>query len=77
MPILKKALMVFGLAYFVFPIDLLPDFPVLGVGYIDDLAVIVSILTYLTEYMNKYKGNESKDDDSQFINDIDYKIKDE
>ncbi len=36
-----KALLLAGVAYFVLPLDLLPDFPLVGFGWLDDIAVIL------------------------------------
>ena len=35
-----KALLVAGVAYFVMPVDLLPDFPLVGLGWLDDIVVL-------------------------------------
>jgi len=42
--LLPKAILVAGIAYFVIPIDLIPDFPLIGLGQIDDLVVLVLAL---------------------------------
>lgn len=39
--LLPKAVLLLGVAYFVVPLDLIPDFPLLGLNQLDDLAVIV------------------------------------
>ncbi|WP_186754801.1 YkvA family protein [Echinicola salinicaeni] len=36
------ALLVMGLLYFIMPLDLIPDF-ILGLGYLDDLSVLLAI----------------------------------
>ena len=38
---LAKLVMALGVAYFVFPLDLIPDFPLVGVGYLDDVIVLI------------------------------------
>ncbi len=43
-PLFPKALVVGAIAYALSPIDLLPDFSLPGVGYIDDVALIVLAL---------------------------------
>ena len=43
-PLFPKALVVAAIAYALSPIDLLPDLAIPGVGYIDDLAVVVLAL---------------------------------
>lgn len=39
--LLPKIVLVAGLLYFVVPLDLIPDFPLVGLGQTDDLAVLV------------------------------------
>ena len=36
-----KAVLVAGLLYFIIPFDFIPDFPLVGLGQLDDLAVLV------------------------------------
>jgi uncharacterized membrane protein YkvA (DUF1232 family) len=43
MPWHRLVLIVAGLLYFVTPIDLIPDF-ILGLGYLDDVAVIAWVI---------------------------------
>ncbi|MEN6546401.1 MAG: DUF1232 domain-containing protein [Armatimonadia bacterium] len=38
---LPKLVLVGGLAYFVFPFDAIPDFPLIGLNQLDDLAVLL------------------------------------
>lgn len=38
--LLPKAILVAGIAYFLLPMDLIPDFPLLGLNQLDDLAVL-------------------------------------
>ena len=35
-----KAILVAGLVYFICPLDLIPDFPLIGLGWLDDLVVM-------------------------------------
>ena len=35
-----KALLVAGVVYFIMPLDLIPDFPLLGLGWLDDIVVL-------------------------------------
>ncbi|HLU89870.1 MAG TPA: YkvA family protein [Cyclobacteriaceae bacterium] len=46
-------LLVLGLLYFVLPLDFIPDF-IPGVGYIDDLTVIVAIFKSLNTDIEKF-----------------------
>jgi uncharacterized membrane protein YkvA (DUF1232 family) len=43
-PVAAKGMMLAALAYFVMPIDAIPDF-VAGIGYTDDAAVFMAVLT--------------------------------
>ncbi len=47
-------LIVAGLIYLVSPIDFIPDF-ILGIGYADDVAVILYIMRKLSGELDKYK----------------------
>lgn len=78
-PVFKKFILIFGIAYFILPFDLIPEFPVFGIGYIDDLAVIIAVLNYLAEYLNKYNGSKKppKNKPNEYIDNIDYSIRDE
>jgi uncharacterized membrane protein YkvA (DUF1232 family) len=42
--VLPKLVLVAGLVYFVVPFDLLPDFPLIGLGQVDDVVVLVMAL---------------------------------
>lgn len=37
---LPKLVMGLGVLYFIVPLDALPDFPLIGLGYLDDIIVI-------------------------------------
>ncbi len=43
-PIWPKAILAAGLIYLLSPIDLLPDFAVPGLGYVDDLLLLLLAL---------------------------------
>ena len=44
--VLPKLVLVAGLVYFVVPFDLLPDFPLIGLGQVDDAVVLVIALRW-------------------------------
>jgi uncharacterized membrane protein YkvA (DUF1232 family) len=49
----RKAIVVFGLIYFISPIDVIPDIAPLF-GYMDDMGVIAAILKYLGHELSSY-----------------------
>jgi uncharacterized membrane protein YkvA (DUF1232 family) len=51
-PIKAKAIIVGALGYFISPIDIIPDI-LLGVGYTDDLSVLVGALVSVAMYVDK------------------------
>ena len=54
-----KALIIFGLGYFISPIDAIPDaIPV--VGYLDDAVVVAWICNSLGEEIDEYKAHLKK-----------------
>lgn len=42
--LVPKTVLVAGIAYFIIPTDLLPDFPLIGLGHIDDIVVLIGAL---------------------------------
>ena len=40
--VLPKLVLIAGVLYFVVPLDLIPDFPLVGIGQIDDIAVLIA-----------------------------------
>lgn len=80
-PFKKKILLILGIIYFISPIDLIPE-PVIGLGIIDDVALITYILSKLSadleEYrLKKYRKNKDEEIKDKIIEDVDYDIKDE
>ena len=55
----KKILIIFGIIYLLVPFDLIPA-PVLGFSVIDDMAVMLFILAYLSDELDQY--SEKKDE---------------
>ena len=53
-PLLSVAGIVFTLAYIISPIDLIPDY-IIGIGQIDDAAVVGFCLYLLRKDLRKYK----------------------
>jgi len=45
-PLKVKALLGAALAYFIMPVDLIPDW-IVGIGFTDDLAVVMMVLRQL------------------------------
>jgi len=52
-PVLPKIALALAIIYFVSPLDLLPDFAIPGLGYIDDLAILALALRYFIKAMPK------------------------
>jgi uncharacterized membrane protein YkvA (DUF1232 family) len=52
-PLRKKLIILFGILYLFTPIDLIPE-PVLGFGFLDDLALWGFIIYYLKDELDKY-----------------------
>ena len=42
--VFPKLILIAGVVYFVVPFDLLPDFPLVGLGQLDDAAVLIGAL---------------------------------
>ena len=52
LPLQVKAAIIGALGYFILPIDVLPDV-IAGLGYTDDLAVLLMMLKYCSQYMDE------------------------
>lgn len=55
-----KATIAGALGYFILPIDLVPDV-VLGVGYVDDLTLVMAALVQVAMYIDEDIKNQAKD----------------
>ena len=49
-PLEAKGMLIAALAYFILPIDAIPDF-LLGLGFTDDLAVIATAISMIRRHM--------------------------
>ncbi len=58
-----KAVVIFGIIYLVWPLDLIPA-PILGLCIIDDAVIWAVIIAYLNGPLSKYEGKGSDDADS-------------
>ena len=51
-PLWAKTAIIGALGYFIVPIDVIPDF-LIGIGYVDDVAIMTLILGQLYAFINK------------------------
>jgi uncharacterized membrane protein YkvA (DUF1232 family) len=81
-PFRKKLIIIFGIIYFLWPIDLIPN-PILLFGIIDDLVVWGSIIYYLRNELDKYWlgekeiAPEKRFHGKKIIDDVKFEVKDE
>jgi len=54
-------LMAAALLYFVLPVDVIPDF-LAGIGFVDDVAVISSVVQSVREELDRFREWEDADD---------------
>lgn len=78
-PLKEKWSVILPLIYILSPIDLIPA-PVIGFSLIDDLVMLVFLLSVINDKVNKYSyydkhNNKKKKED--IIENVDYDIKDE
>ena len=59
-PVKAKGVLVGALAYFVLPIDLLPDL-MLGMGFTDDLAVLLAAFKVVTTHVTEAHRHRARD----------------
>ena len=71
-PFYIKLLPILAVIYFIFPLDIFPDFLVPVVGYGDDVVIAVFLFDLFfklipDEIKNKYVGKEKEDDNVEII----------
>lgn len=72
----KKLLLIAGFLYFIFPVDIVPDF-IIGLGILDDITVLVFLWTAIRSELNEYiKMQERMKYDESKIIELDEKRKD-
>jgi len=59
-PLNVKITIAGALAYFIMPLDAIPDF-LAGIGYLDDAGIVASALTIVSNYVTKEHYNEADD----------------
>ncbi len=59
-PLKVKGTLLAALAYFVMPLDVIPDF-LLGLGFTDDLAVLVAAFTMVKGHINQGHRDKARD----------------
>jgi len=81
-PLRKKLLVIFGIAYILCPVDLIP--PVLfPFAVVDDLIVLTYILFHLAEELDTYWIGEKKEDfskkfrDKTFVEGVEFNVEDD
>ncbi len=52
LPLHVKAAIIGALGYFILPVDMIPDI-IAGLGYTDDLAVLLMMLKYCSKYVDE------------------------
>jgi uncharacterized membrane protein YkvA (DUF1232 family) len=59
-PLKVKGTLLAALAYFIMPLDVIPDF-LLGLGFTDDLAVLMTAFTLVKGHINAGHRDKAKD----------------
>ena len=59
-PTRAKAILLGALAYFVMPVDLVPDF-IVGLGFVDDAAVLMAALNAIGANLKPYHRERARD----------------
>jgi len=55
-----KGILLAALAYFILPFDVIPDF-ILGLGFTDDVAVLLTSLNVIRTHMNENHRDKAKE----------------
>lgn len=59
-PIKVKGILLGALAYFIMPIDVIPDF-LLGLGFTDDMAVLYTAISMIRSHMTQAHRDKAKE----------------
>ncbi|NLM42810.1 MAG: DUF1232 domain-containing protein [Clostridiales bacterium] len=73
--IFKKLLILAGLLYLIFPMDIVPDF-LIGLGILDDAAVLLFVWNAVKSELKEYSKKFSDIDNSKVI-EVDFKKEDD
>lgn len=76
----NKAVLIFALVYFFLPVDFIPEAVFPGLGYLDDLMVILGALNSLSDIFAGYRATKQEDKTPGKIimsEDIEYSVEDE
>lgn len=78
----QKIWVILSLLYLISPVDFVPD-PIFGVGILDDMAVILLMLSFMAGRLKKYDenknasgGGQGKKEDNDAI-DVEYEVIDD
>ena len=58
-PLKVKGILLAALAYFIMPIDVIPDF-ILGIGFTDDMAVLYTAISMIRNHMTQAHRDKAK-----------------
>lgn len=58
-PLKVKGILLAALAYFILPVDALPDF-ILGLGFTDDMAVLFTAISMIRNHMTEAHRDKAK-----------------
>jgi uncharacterized membrane protein YkvA (DUF1232 family) len=59
-PLKVKGILLGALAYFILPLDVIPDF-LLGLGFTDDMAVLYTAISMIRSHMTQAHRDRAKD----------------
>ena len=59
-PLRAKGILVAALAYFIMPLDAIPDF-ILGLGFTDDVAVLAAAIAAIRAHMKPHHREQAKE----------------
>jgi len=59
-PVKAKGILVGALAYFILPLDIIPDF-ILGLGFTDDMAVLFTAFNVIRTHLKPFHREQARD----------------
>lgn len=74
-PLKEKWWIIIPVIYLLSPVDLIPE-PILGFGFVDDIVMLVYLLSVVMDKTNKY-NEKNEVNDEKIIENVEYEVRDD
>lgn len=74
-PLKEKWWIIIPVIYLLSPVDLIPE-PILGFGFVDDIVMLVYLLSVVMDKTNKY-NEKNEVNEEKIIENVEYEVRDD